>query len=118
MTLQPDSAGELPQPELTSIHAQALQAAGLEQRQSSLHEYVCARRQIELGDQELRSYVVRHSVMRIHCVFFFVVITMALTLANPVRAELLAGALMLAGIIVAASMRNIGTAISSNPTEN
>lgn len=118
MTLQPDSAGKLPQFELTSSHARALQAAELEQRQSALHADVCARRQIELGDQKLRSYVVRHNVLRIHCVFVFIIVIMALTLARPIRAELLAGALMLAGIIVAASMRSISTAISSNPTEN
>ena len=42
-----------------------------------MHAAVCARRQIEIGDQELRSFVVKQSLIQIHCVVAFVLTVIA-----------------------------------------
>jgi len=109
---QRGSAVDRPILDHISKHGRQLPSEKWEQHQSSLHEDVCARRQIEFSDQKLRSFVVRHSVLRIHCVSAFAIVTMTLTLAGPMRADVFGGTLMLTSVIVVASMRNISTAIS------
>ena len=115
---QPKSSREHHFLEAMSSHPTSLGALEGELKNSRKHEEVCATRQIQLSDQKLRVFVVRHSVLRIHCALVFAIVLVALTLVGPIPAELLVAALTLASIIVAASSRSINGAIGSDLTSS
>jgi hypothetical protein len=77
---------------------------------------LCSRRQIEIQEQQLRSFVVKHSIVQIHCILAFALIVIALTFLTPVHIEygrdILAGLLLFAGSAIAASSRNIAKAVT------
>lgn len=83
---------------------------------SRCHADVCLTRQIEIQDQKLRSFVVKHSVVRIHCVVLFALILLAAELFGPVRVhvsgEVFTAFMIVAGAAIAASTRSIGRAIA------
>lgn len=80
-----------------------------------MHAEVCARRQIEVKDQELRSYVVKHSVIRIHCIVVFAIIVLAVELFRSSLfhgdGHALAAVIAIVGLVIAASTRSIGRAV-------
>ena len=77
---------------------------------------VCAQRQIEIQEHQLRSFVVRHSIVQIHCILTFALVVIALIVLVPVHIEhgrdILAGLLLFAGSAIAASSRNIAKAVT------
>jgi hypothetical protein len=78
---------------------------------------ICAKRQIEIQDQELRSFVVKHSVVRIHCVVAFALTLIGLELLRPAQVhanEDVLGALMaVASLVIALSTRTIGRSVAN-----
>ena len=113
---QPNSSSEQLLRGAASKLPASLKALDGEFENSATYAEVCATRQIELRDQRLRSFVVRHSVVRLHCVLVFVIVLLAVALIRTVRAEVFAGALMLASMFIAASTKSINGAISSDST--
>jgi hypothetical protein len=111
--LPPSSADEPFAPDAIRAHARSLHDSGREEIRSRLHAEVCSNRQIEVLDQKLRTFVVKHSVIRIHCVASFMLILIAAEVFGPVqvRGRLLAAFMLLAAAIIAASTRSIGKAI-------
>jgi hypothetical protein len=81
-----------------------------------MHAEVCARRQIEIRDQELRSFVVKQSVIRIHCVVAFALTLIAAELSGLLRAHgsgnALAAFIAIASLVIATSTRTIGRAVA------
>lgn len=83
---------------------------------SRIFTEICAKRQIEVRDQELRSFVVKHSVVRIHCVVAFVLTLIGLELLRPAQVQanedVLAALMTVAGLVIALSTRIIGRSIA------
>jgi hypothetical protein len=83
---------------------------------SGLYAEVCARRQIEIRDQELRAFVVKQSVIRIHCVVAFALTLIAAELFGLFRAQgsvdALAAFIAIASLAIATSTRTIGRAVA------
>jgi uncharacterized membrane protein len=81
-----------------------------------MHAEVCARRQIEIKDQELRSFVVKQSVIRIHCVVVFALALIAAELFGLFRAHgsgnALAAFIAITSLVIATSTRTIGGAVT------
>jgi uncharacterized membrane protein YidH (DUF202 family) len=81
-----------------------------------MHAEVCARRQLEISDQELRSFVVKQSVIRIHCVAAFALTLIAAELFGLFRAQGSRNALVafiaIASLVIATSTRTIGRAVA------
>jgi hypothetical protein len=81
-----------------------------------MHAEVCAQRLIDSKDQELRSFVVRQSVIRIHCVVAFALALIAAELFGLVRGhgngDALAAFIAIATLVIATSTRTIGQAVA------
>jgi hypothetical protein len=83
-------------------------------RRSAAYADLCARREIETREQELRAYVVRHSVRLIDCLAAVVVLTIVagcFGIAPLHSGSLLAPSIAFAALLVAASARSISTAL-------
>lgn len=84
-------------------------------RRSRAYADLCGARQIEVREQELRAYVVRHSVRRIDCVAGVVVLMIGLGcfgIAPMHSGYLFAPSMAFAALVVVASTRSIATAVS------
>lgn len=79
-----------------------------------MHAELCATRRIEMEDQKLRSFVVKHSVYRMHVVVVFGLIT----LAKIADREVLAAVVTVVGLVTAASTRSIGSAVRHGSTHS
>lgn len=99
-----------------SAHARSLDAIGSVANLSTVHAETCTQRQIDIKDQELRSFVVRQSVIRIHCVVAFALTLIAAELFGPVRAQgsgdALGAFIAIASLVIATSARTIGRAVA------
>jgi hypothetical protein len=97
-------------------HARSFRGVGRETTRSRMHAETCAKRQIEMKDQELRSFVVKHSLVQIYCVIVIALILIAAKLLEPVRVHLSGdidtASMDFAGAAIAASTRSIGRAIA------
>lgn len=82
----------------------------------------CAQRQTEAREQELRSFVAKQSVFRIHCVVAFAMIVIVLQLFGSSKLDRGAAAIFVAAAmyVVGASTRSIANAIvgSDRQTRN
>ena len=98
-----------------SAHSRALRRGRHTEPRARLHSEVCAGRLTEVKDQEMRGFVVRHSVFRIHAVLAAAIamLVAAIFRRSPIygSAENLASLFALAGLIVATSAYCIGAAI-------
>jgi hypothetical protein len=99
-----------------SVHARSLQDIEGKTSLVSMHAEVCAKRQIEIKDQELREFVVKHSVMRIHCMLVLAMILIAMELFGPVRADALAAFVAVASLVIATSTKSIARALANQQT--
>ena len=92
-----------------------LRNTGAEAELAGVHAEVCARRMIEIRDQELRAYVVKQSVIRIHFVVAFSVALITAELFGLFRAQGSGDALVafiaIASLVIATSTRTIGRAV-------
>jgi hypothetical protein len=102
--------------EALSAHARKVGRAQGESLQCWLHEEVCLRRQAEFEEQKLRSFVVKHSVVRIHCLVAFAMILVGAILCESGGTQTTENKLLpfvgLTGLIIAASTRNISNAFA------
>jgi hypothetical protein len=82
-----------------------------------MHADACAKRKIEIQDQELRAFVVKHSVVRIHLLFGFAAVLLVSLLLGPVHRatsdDSFATFMVFAGLVIVASTRNIAGAVAS-----
>jgi pyruvate carboxylase len=87
-----------------------------------MHARICARRQIEVRGQELRAFVVKQSVVRIHCVVAFAMLLIAAELFGLARGhsdgQILAAFIAVATFVIAASTRSIGCSVEAMKMEN
>lgn len=99
-----------------AVHASELQEIVGEKKRNERHGELCATREIALRDQELRSFVIKHSVVRIHCVLAFGLAFIAALLFAPVQAsagdDVLKALLLLAGSTIGSSVWSIGRAVA------
>jgi hypothetical protein len=97
-----------------AAHARFLDSSG-QVTLSRAHAEVCVRRQVDSREQELRSFIVKHSVVRIHFVVAFAMVLIAGELFLPVRPhggrEVLVALITVAGLVIRASTRTIGRAV-------
>jgi hypothetical protein len=115
----PESSTEKPNPiEALSVHARVLRETKGEAVQSRLHEEVCRRRQAEANAHELREFVIKHSVFRIHYIVVFAMVVIGIALFQPagvdVERDALAAFIAIASLVIAASTRSIGRAVPQN----
>ena len=100
-----------------TVHANALRNVEGETTRNDMHAQACAERQTHLQDQELRSFLVKHSVVRIHCVVAFALILIAAALFLPLREQLeqdvLKTLLLVAGSAIGSSVWSIGRAVAN-----
>jgi hypothetical protein len=98
------------------VHAKSLHDVAGETTRSELHAEVCARRQTALSDQELRSFIVKQSVFRIHGVVAFALVFIALMLFAPVGIQIgrdvLRALLALAVSAIGSSVWSISRAVT------
>ena len=116
MSSSPPTPVDPPLPlEAIDAHARSLRPRDVETIRSQMHADACAKRQIEVRDQQLRSFVVKHSVIRIHCLVGLVCISIALALLQPGRAKLggsvLGTIVIFLNVVILASSRTIARAL-------
>jgi len=73
---------------------------------------------MDIREQELRAYVVRHSVIRIDCVAGLLILMSSVSYFGIAPVDLFhlpAPLMIFAGLVVAASTRSIGRAVSRWP---
>jgi hypothetical protein len=112
----PESSTDKSNPiEALSFHARELGDAKGETVQSRLHEEVCRRRQAEAHAHELRRFVIKHSVFRIHYIVVFAMVVIGIALFRPagvhVDRDALVAFIGIASLVIAASTRSIGKAV-------
>ena len=112
----PNSANRPTTLDAISAHAGSLDKTDGAADLTAMHAEVCSRRQIEIKDQELRSFVVKQSVIRIHCVVAFALVLIAAELFGLFRADARGNALVafiaVASLAIATSTRTIGRAVA------
>ena len=100
-----------------AVHANSLRNLEGETTRNDMHAHLCAERQVDLHNQELRSFLVKQSVVRIHCVVAFAMILIAAALFLPLRAQLdrdvLKTLLLVAGSAIGSSVLSIGRAVAN-----
>ena len=116
MSSSPPTPVDPPLPlEAIDAHACSLRHGEPETIRSQMHADACAKRQIEVRDQQLRSFVVKHSVIRIHCLVGLACIIIALALLQPGRANLggsvLVTIVIFLNVVILASSRTIARAL-------
>ena len=102
--------------EAIAAHARSLERHSGSAKASEAHADVCARRQIEIRDQELRSLVVRRSLLQTHCVIAFGILLILLALLGPASIRLdrdvLCAFITLSSFVIAASASSIKMSLS------
>ena len=105
-----------------SAHARSLDQQGHEDTLSDQYADVCVQRQIEVREQELRDFVVRHSVFRIHGVSALAmallvwVVSARFELLN--HAEIVLAVITVASLVIAASAYSIGIALGRSTSDH
>jgi Fe-S cluster biosynthesis and repair protein YggX len=98
-----------------STHARSLDEERQGNAINQLYADVCAERQREVREQEMRNFVIRHSVFRIHGVSAFVMILLVCVSvgrsAKAGQVEIVSAMITIAGLIIAASSHSIGRAL-------
>ena len=102
-------------PDAIAAHAHSLERHSGGAYESQVYADVCARREIEIRDQELRSFVVRRSLLQSHFVVGFAMILAVIALLGPPRIrfgpDVLAAFITFAGFVIAGSTSSIKTAV-------
>ena len=103
--------------EAIGAHAHSLRDVDGEISRSRMHADICASRKIEIEDQKLRSFVIKHSVVRVHFLVAFAVILILSLLLGPARVELgeniFEAFMLFFGLVIVASTRSIARAVGT-----
>ena len=101
-------------------HASLLLRDAGASRRSAAYADLCAKRQIEIREQELRAHVVRRSVRRIDCIAGAAALLIAIGCfgALPVRfGYFFLASIPFAGVLISASTKSIAAAFQRLPVE-
>ena len=107
--------------ESIAVHARALEEVGGETTRNELHAEVCARRQIAFRDQELRAFVVKHSVVRIHWVVAvslgLIAIALFACVGGQVTEDVLKALVLVASSAIGSSVWSISRAVGNSKSQ-
>lgn len=101
-----------------SAHASSLGQEPADETLCRLHADVCLRRQTAVSEQKMRTFVVRHSVFRIHGVVVFAMLLLVAALFGHSpklqHVEIIPAILAVTGLIIVASTYCIGKALGTH----